>query len=237
MASAVTTRLPGADRREQILDVAMRLFARRGFEGTTTRQIARQAGVNEAIIFRHFPSKEHLYWAIIERRCRSSNRARMIERELAAGGDDRRIFTAIAEQFLVREREDELKTRLLLFSALERHQLSHRFFRNYVARSFELLTAHIRRRIAEGTFRDVDPLLAARGFLGMIVYHNLIQELFGGRRVRRFDPKDTAQALTDIWLQGMGTRTAARKNSANGRNRNGRSRRPVAPSVEAGSAL
>ena len=48
------------------MDAAKELFARQGFEGTTTRQIAERARVNEAIIFRHFPSKEDLYWAISE---------------------------------------------------------------------------------------------------------------------------------------------------------------------------
>ena len=50
-----SSRLPAPDRRRQILAVAMELFARRGFRGTTTRQIAERAGVNEAIVFRHFP--------------------------------------------------------------------------------------------------------------------------------------------------------------------------------------
>ena len=62
MASAVApVRHSAADRRQQILQAAMGLFARRGFNGTTTREIARRARVNEAIIFRHFPSKEDLY--------------------------------------------------------------------------------------------------------------------------------------------------------------------------------
>jgi len=42
------------------------LFARQGFKATTTRQIAQQARINEAIIFRHFPHKEDLDWTIID---------------------------------------------------------------------------------------------------------------------------------------------------------------------------
>lgn len=58
-------RMSAEDRRSQVLDAAMDLFARQGYRGTTTRQIADHAGVNEAIIFRHFASKEELYWAIL----------------------------------------------------------------------------------------------------------------------------------------------------------------------------
>ncbi|PYX83549.1 MAG: TetR family transcriptional regulator, partial [Acidobacteria bacterium] len=63
-------RLPAARRKEQILEVAASLFARRGFQGTTTRQIADAAAVNEAIVFRHFRSKEALYWGVLDSMCR-----------------------------------------------------------------------------------------------------------------------------------------------------------------------
>ena len=67
MATVPQVRVPARDRRLQIMEAAKELFARQGFEGTTTRQIAARARVNEAIIFRHFPTKEDLYWAIIDR--------------------------------------------------------------------------------------------------------------------------------------------------------------------------
>src|ERR671939_383545 len=61
---------PGAQaaggRRLQIAQVALRLFSERGFRGTTTKEIAQAAGVSEAIIFRHFATKEELYTAIID---------------------------------------------------------------------------------------------------------------------------------------------------------------------------
>src|SRR5215213_9622765 len=54
------------ERRHQIAEVAIRLFSERGFRGTTTKEIAQAAGVSEAIIFRHFATKEELYTAIID---------------------------------------------------------------------------------------------------------------------------------------------------------------------------
>src|SRR5215471_20634491 len=56
----------GSDIRQQILKTAIRLFAQKGFRGTTTREIALAAGVNEVTIFRHFSSKQDLYAAILE---------------------------------------------------------------------------------------------------------------------------------------------------------------------------
>src|SRR5438067_1534743 len=61
-----TPRLPASDRRRQLLEGALDIFSRKGFEGTTTKEIAAAAGVTEAIIFRHFPSKQALYTAVLD---------------------------------------------------------------------------------------------------------------------------------------------------------------------------
>src|SRR5262249_44068259 len=58
-------RLRGEERRESILRAARRVFAERGFSGTTTRALAEAAGVSEALLFQHFPSKEALYAAML----------------------------------------------------------------------------------------------------------------------------------------------------------------------------
>jgi AcrR family transcriptional regulator len=50
------TRLDSDDRRKAIVAAAVPLFARNGFAGTTTRELAAAAGVSEALLFRHFPS-------------------------------------------------------------------------------------------------------------------------------------------------------------------------------------
>ena len=196
-------RYSAAHRREQILDVATGLFARQGFQGTTTRQISQHAKVNEALIFRHFPSKDELYWAVIERKMASVAPRERMRRELEPDGDDREVFTNLAAEILNRRAEDQTLSRMLLFSALENHKLSHRFFETYVSAYYELLAGFIRRRIAEGRFRRVDPLLAARGFLGMVIYHSWVQELFGGKHYQKFNVKEVSGTLAEIWLQGM----------------------------------
>src|SRR5688500_3058961 len=49
------------ERREQILETSLELFARKGLHGVTTRMIAEAAGMSEALLYRHFRSKEALY--------------------------------------------------------------------------------------------------------------------------------------------------------------------------------
>ena len=198
-------------RRRQIMRAAMKLFAQQGFEGTTTRHIAERAHVNEAIIFRHFPRKEDLYWAILENKCHRTEEHGDLESQLESKGDDRQVFAAIARDILEHNTRDPSLSRLLLFSALENHRLSHRFIRTFVDEYCEVLAHHIRKRIRAGAFRRVDPLLAARGLLGMVVYHFLIQELFGGKRSRKFELKRVIDTLTDIWLEGMRAECPVRK--------------------------
>jgi len=202
MATA-QTRFSSAGRREQILEVATGLFAQQGFRGTTTRHIAEQSGVTEALIFRHFPNKEELYWAVIERKIDCGAPLERLLENLEAGGDDLEILSRIALEVLERRARDQTLSRLLLFSALEKHELSERFFRNYIANYFEVLARFVREGIDSGRFRPVDPLLAARSFLGMLIYHSWIQELYGGKEVQDFDLQVVSRTMATIWLEGM----------------------------------
>ncbi len=72
-----------------------------------------------------------------------------------------------------------------------------------MAEYYEVLAEYIRRRIAEGRFRPLDPLLAARGFFGMVIYHSWIQELYGGKRYQKFSVQQVSTTLAQVWLQGM----------------------------------
>jgi AcrR family transcriptional regulator len=213
-------RMTADERRERLLAAALDLFSRQGFAGTTTKQIAHLAGVTEAIVFRHFPNKEELYWAVIEQQCALRDGRARTQALLASspGHTDDELFAAFGEDILVRNSTRPHLPRLLLFSALEDHKLSHRFFRTYISEYYEVVADHIRERIRAGKFRDVDPLLAARGFIGMFFYHFLIQDLFGGKKVQQYDPKVVGRTLTDLWLQGMAAQPLVANNGHNGKN-------------------
>ncbi len=59
-------RLPSGERRQAIVAAVKGTFAEKGFDGTTTRELARAAGVSGALLYKHFPSKESLYVAMLE---------------------------------------------------------------------------------------------------------------------------------------------------------------------------
>src|SRR4051794_33804383 len=83
-------RLSSEDRRQQLIACAIDLFAKRGFAGTRTKDIAAACGVSEGILFRHFATKEDLYHAILDTHAdEAGNQAWMDEMErLAAERND-----------------------------------------------------------------------------------------------------------------------------------------------------
>ncbi len=204
-------RVASAERRLQILRVARRLFARQGFRGTTTRQIADEARVNEAIIFRHFRRKDDLYWAVLDEASRARKSREGLEEAFNSGAgsgasrrrSDEEIFSSIAEGILRRSREKPELTRLLLFSALERHSLSQRFFRTYIASYWDVLARYIRQRMRSGAFRQMNPLLAARSFVGMAGHYALMQNLFGAKAYHHENDRLVCRTMAQIWLGGI----------------------------------
>ena len=58
-------RMTGRERREQLLDIGRKLFAERGFEGTSVEEIAAQAGVSKPVVYEHFGGKEGLYAVVV----------------------------------------------------------------------------------------------------------------------------------------------------------------------------
>jgi AcrR family transcriptional regulator len=197
-------RVPGKTRRKQILTAATQLFSRRGFDGTTTREIARVAGVNEAIIFRHFTSKEELYWVVVSEQ--TSMRAERLHRHLSSSARTSNAVSNLAEILLNKGHGDGAFIRLVLFSALRKGELSQRFVHNSLSPSLDLISDCIRAGTKQGWLRDIDPVIGARAFVAMVAGQNLMQELFIGPRHLKCNPRQLGQQLADIWLNGVSPR-------------------------------
>src|SRR5947207_7710357 len=97
-AGASAARMAGEERHLQILRVAMNLFSERGFRGTKTKEIALAAGVSEAMVFRHFATKEELYSAILDQKaCAGDERdPQLLVADALARKDDRAVFERLA---------------------------------------------------------------------------------------------------------------------------------------------
>jgi len=196
------TRMKGEERREAILKAAIALFAEKGFRGTTTRELAAAAGVTEPVLYRHFRTKHDLYCAIIETKALQAAPVFSALREIAARGDDEAFIAALGELILCRYEEDPEMTRILLFSSLERHELSALFF-DRVFRDFNAFLAdYIRRRIQAGSFAEVAPEAAARSLIGMFAYHGLMRLLFPDK-VSAPDREQIPSEMARVFLRGI----------------------------------
>jgi len=206
---AVTGRMTGDARREQILQTAVSLFSQRGFSGTTTREIARAAGVSEAMVFRHFATKSELYEAILsDKACHDGIRFpwedNPVLQAAIKGEDDHAVFYNLALNALTKQQSDEGFMRLLFYSALEEHELAERFFDEFVARLYVFIGGYIEKRQKAGAMRKVNPRIVVRAFLGMLIHHSLNNILWDKkRRLLNITNEEAAKNFAEILLNGI----------------------------------
>ena len=197
-------RLPGPERRAQIIESAAKLFSQHGFRGTTTREIARAVGVSEATVFKHFTTKEELYAAIIEAKAQTQREHILgVIGPLAEARDDAALFRVLATELIARTQSDPTFMRLMFFSALEGHALADLFFRRRVQTLDLFLGRYVADRIAAGAFRPADPLQTAWNFIGMVTFHVLLHELFGQKPPPHLTRERAVEEMVTTFLQGV----------------------------------
>jgi len=97
--SVTRPRLTAVERRQAVLDTACRVFSRSSYRGATTAEIAREAGITEPILYRHFGSKRDLYLACLDEAWRSFRE--IAERALAE--DPVGCLGAIADAYMAKK--------------------------------------------------------------------------------------------------------------------------------------
>jgi AcrR family transcriptional regulator len=130
---ATTPKLSSEERRAAIMAAVRRLFADKGFHGTTTRELAEAAGVSEALLFKHFPNKEALYSAMLLASCPAKD-SPILER-LRSLEPSASSLVILVHQIVARlvegcgpdKEEQEIQHHLMLRSLLEDGEFA-RFF-------------------------------------------------------------------------------------------------------------
>lgn len=204
--------MTGDERREQILQTAVDLFSKKGFKGTTTKEIATASGVSEAMVFRHFATKDDLYAAILDAKaCVDGTHMFPWEgnEELlkaVAEKDDFKVFYSIALAAMNKHHEDVPFMRLLFYSALEEHELAERFFQEFISQVYKFIGGYIAERQRDGAFREFDPRIAVRSFVGMMIHHSLNNILWDKKRViLDMSNEEAAANFARILLNGIGS--------------------------------
>lgn len=197
------------DRRAQIIDVALKLFSEKGFAGTRTREIADRAGISEALIFRHFGSKEELYNEALRETLRGHPMIRDIEVHMARK-DDRGVLTAYADHMVEHGLHDDRMFRLIIYSGLEGVRLTgHSQAHGEEGEeagwepSDTALVNYFRQRIEDGVFKPLDPEMMVRHFRNAVAMYVTDAILKIDPTPFPGTPREAVSALVEIFLTGL----------------------------------
>jgi TetR/AcrR family transcriptional regulator len=207
-------RLSSGDRRQQLIRTAVELFSRHGFSGTRTKDIAAACGVSEAILFRHFATKEDLYRAILDDQQQESGADEWMKemQGFADRRDDAGFIRCLISQVLKSFRENTAFHRLMMFAALDGHALADLFHERMGLSVYELLRGYFELRQKEGAFGKCDPGVAVLTAVATAKQYASGKYLFGIKLLSLSD-EAVAEQLTSLVLEGIraGKRQGARR--------------------------
>ncbi|HEV7217193.1 MAG TPA: helix-turn-helix domain-containing protein [Chloroflexota bacterium] len=157
--------LQAQERRNQLLDTARRLFAAKGVENTTIKDIADEAGVAQGLLYHYFRGKDDLFWAIIGRDNPFPMMSEVFMRAGDRPADDVLVEAGLRIYALLAERSETF--RIVARELTTRAEIQQGFV---VARSLALgvITAYLETRIAAGKLRPHNPDVTARMLMGSI---------------------------------------------------------------------
>jgi AcrR family transcriptional regulator len=197
-------RMAGSERREVILAEAREVFARAGFSGATVREIAQRSGVNEAMIYRHFESKDDLFRAAVADPIEAA-----VNHILATpfpplppsdGTEHMRHRTvSFFLELLTALRDVGPLLGVVLFADRESGTL---YYRERIEPAFERLAELTGETLSQWTHRDFDSALVQRTVFGMCWTMSL-DDHFGSHPAS--DLSVLAEALTHILFDGIAT--------------------------------
>ena len=195
----MTTRLPAKERKAAVLDCACGIFSSGSYRGTTTAEIARQAGVTEPVLYRHFESKRGLYLAVLDE---SWRRLRVVWEQAVADEPDPRFWVSAMGRAYLASKDTRILCAELWIQALTEASDDaeiRRFLRKQMREVHSFVSDVIRRsQEAGGIFPERDPNAEAWIFISIGLLGTV------GRRVGSVPEEDFEAIVASRrrWLTG-----------------------------------
>lgn len=188
-----------AARREQILKTALRLFAEQGFDATSTRQIAREAGIAEGLIFHYFPTKASLLAALLENRRSFRGELRAIL-EGAEGRPAPEVLREVASGWLATLRRDtEL---VVLFITAQTNPEVNEAMQQVIGEGTSQVSGYLKARIEAGELReDLPSETAVTMFFSSLMIFFLTRRYLSEPEWEKQSDAYTRE-LISVWLKG-----------------------------------
>jgi AcrR family transcriptional regulator len=188
---------PEDETKQRIIQGAAQAFAKQGYDGTTTREIAQAAGVNEVTLFRHFGNKKNIFMAVVEHFSALPGLEAALKGQLT--GDYRQDLIKLGTHFL----QTMLKRRkAILMSLCAAERLPE--IRDVVAepptRQRQMLSAYLQQQIERGIVRDLNPDVTAQAFFGMLFEFAISQGMYLDTQQTSFEK--VVIAYVDLFVRG-----------------------------------
>ena len=190
------------DRREQIIDAAMRVFARQGYANATNKDIAREAGITAGLIYHYFKSKEDLLRAAIEgyapRRLLRSFPPEMLDLS------PEQLLRKLAQQILsVAEDEHFLRLMRVYLPEVIRDPKVAPAGLSTIQTVVKFLESYLASKMESGELLQTDPALTAQVFIGSIMDLVLRRQIVGDPLALQYSHEQITEHLVTTTLQGL----------------------------------
>jgi len=184
----------------KLIQAAGTLFARQGYHGTSTREIALLAGVSENTIFRHFTSKEDLFWATIRFHSAELKLRRDLLQKMEKCGPLNVVLPKIIDLLTETVNYKPELPRLITVAFVELHWKAEAFCREHLSPIFLVVNQYMAASIKSGEMREVDPSMATAALVSTVFMHSGFARLVDNGGTAVADSRKAARAYTKFWL-------------------------------------
>ncbi len=191
---------------EKIVVAAGKLFARQGYHGTSTREIARIAGVSENTLFRHFDNKEELFWSALLFSTKELKFRRDLQAGLARCDPPEVIFPKLFELLADTAAYKPELFRLIAVAFLELNSKVDAYCHEYVSPIVGTVSQYLAINMKKGIIADLDPTMLTAAFMMSAVMRPGLTNLLGGDNPAYAGGKDPARSYSKFWLDVLTAR-------------------------------
>jgi AcrR family transcriptional regulator len=186
--------------KQRILQAAMRLFARKGYDGTTTKDLANQAKVAEGTLFRHFANKKAILIEVA-----TNGWIEILTdllTELSEMGNYKAISQVMRRRMLNMHANADL-LRVCFIEAQYHPELRERIQSEVIAKMTDVAEAFFQTAMEKGIYRRMNPKIVAQVFLGMFAIAGFSEETIINPQASPKAMQEMAEGIADIFLNGV----------------------------------
>lgn len=200
MTITTPTPKPETQTRTRILEAAQHLFARKGYDGTTTRDLAQAAGVAEGTLFRHFSNKKAILLEIATQGW--IDILTDLLTELSEMGSYRDIAQVMRRRMMSLHRNGD-RMRVCFMEAQFHPELRDRIQADVIDKMTDVAEAFFQTAMDRGVYRQMNPKIVAQVFLGMFVIAGFSDTTIMEPQASPQSMREMAEGMADIFLHGV----------------------------------